>query len=90
MDPLIGNGFNSNPDFNYVVVRHDDDTFAQYQHLTKNGVLAKLGDEVTVDQAIALSGNSGVSAAPHLHFVVYTVESATRLKSMPVTRCSRL
>ena len=55
---------------NVVVIRHDDGTFARYYHLTQNGVKVALGDEVKQNQLIALCGDSGASAGPHLHFDV--------------------
>jgi murein DD-endopeptidase MepM/ murein hydrolase activator NlpD len=55
---------------NWVMVRHDDGTVARYIHLTQNGALVELGDRVVRGQAIGLSGNSGASTGPHLHFDV--------------------
>lgn len=73
------------PDFNYLIIRHEDGTFAEYQHLTQNGVLVKLGDKVTTVQPVALSGNSGPSRQPHLHFDVFVNESGKKRKTLPVT-----
>ncbi len=55
---------------NVVVVRHDDGTYARYYHLTQNGVTVAVGDDVKKNQPIGLSGDSGASAGPHLHFDV--------------------
>lgn len=55
---------------NYVIVLHDDDTVAGYYHLTKDGSLVALGDRVAQGDVIALSGNTGYSSEPHLHFEV--------------------
>jgi murein DD-endopeptidase MepM/ murein hydrolase activator NlpD len=57
---------------NYVMVQHDDETVARYIHLTQGGALFKLGDAVRQGQRIALSGNSGQTGGPHLHFDVQT------------------
>jgi murein DD-endopeptidase MepM/ murein hydrolase activator NlpD len=54
---------------NYVVVRHEDDTLASYAHLTSNGVLVSVGQQVGRGQAIGLSGGTG-TRDPHLHFHV--------------------
>ena len=55
---------------NYIFIDHGDKTFGRYYHLTKNGVLVRLGDRVTAGQVIGKSGDSGASAGPHLHFDV--------------------
>jgi murein DD-endopeptidase MepM/ murein hydrolase activator NlpD len=55
---------------NYVFLLHDDATLALYGHLTHDGALVSVGDTVVQGQAIGLSGNSGQSTAPHLHFEV--------------------
>lgn len=57
---------------NYVVIEHNDGTRAGYWHLKKNGVLVNLGDTVHQGQPIGLSGKTGYSALPHLHFIVWT------------------
>ena len=57
---------------NFVFVRHDDGSIARYFHLTHDGALVEEGDHVAVGQPIALSGNTGDSAGPHLHFDVQT------------------
>ena len=53
---------------NYINIEHSDGTRASYVHLTKNGVLKSIGDNVVQGEVIALSGNSGWSTRPHLHF----------------------
>ena len=58
---------------NAVIVLHDDGTFARYFHLTKNGALVNVGDRVNQLDVIGLSGNSGNSTGPHLHFDVMEV-----------------
>lgn len=57
---------------NWVMVRHADDTVGRYIHLTKDGALVELGDSVLQGEPIGLSGNSGPSSGPHLHFDVQT------------------
>ena len=57
---------------NMVVIQHDDGTRAGYWHLQQNGVLVNMGDTVKQGQPIALSGKTGYSALPHLHFLVWT------------------
>ncbi|MGH7409039.1 MAG: M23 family metallopeptidase [Candidatus Methylomirabilales bacterium] len=53
---------------NYINVTHSDGTIAGYVHLTTDGALVGVGDTVTQGQVIGLSGDSGSSSEPHLHF----------------------
>jgi murein DD-endopeptidase MepM/ murein hydrolase activator NlpD len=56
---------------NFVFIRHEDGTVAFYAHLMQNGVTVEVDDEVAGGDVIALSGNSGLTGSPHLHFGVY-------------------
>jgi murein DD-endopeptidase MepM/ murein hydrolase activator NlpD len=56
---------------NFVMVQHEDGTVARYIHLRQGGALVRLGDAVRQGQRIALSGNSGQTGGPHLHFDVH-------------------
>ncbi|MFF4365655.1 M23 family metallopeptidase [Streptomyces sp. NPDC001594] len=65
------NGGGDGPAYgNAIVVKHADNTYSQYAHLSK--ILVKVGQKVTLDQKIALSGNTGNSSGPHLHFEIRT------------------
>jgi murein DD-endopeptidase MepM/ murein hydrolase activator NlpD len=55
---------------NYVLILHNDGSWAGYFHLKKDGVLVEVGQKVNRGERIALSGNTGWSSAPHLHFEV--------------------
>ncbi|MBN1909248.1 MAG: peptidoglycan DD-metalloendopeptidase family protein [Pirellulales bacterium] len=55
---------------NFVRIQHDDGSRALYYHLAQNGAKVKVGQRVEEGQRIALSGNTGFSATPHLHFEV--------------------
>jgi murein DD-endopeptidase MepM/ murein hydrolase activator NlpD len=57
---------------NHVIIRHEDGTYGNYWHLKHDGALVQVGDTVQCGQVIALSGNTGYSAFPHLHFEVTT------------------
>jgi murein DD-endopeptidase MepM/ murein hydrolase activator NlpD len=56
---------------NHIVIQHSDGTCSGYWHLQKDGSFVQQGDTVTKGQCIGLSGNTGYSAFPHLHFWVY-------------------
>lgn len=58
----------------YVTVVHDGGMETRYAHLSLP--LVSKGERVTADQAIALSGNSGNSTGPHLHFETRYLGSA--------------
>ena len=51
-----------------ITLKHDDDYETVYAQLSD--VKLTPGDSVKKGQVIALSGNSGMSTAPHLHYEV--------------------
>ncbi|MBX7245574.1 MAG: M23 family metallopeptidase [Candidatus Sumerlaeaceae bacterium] len=55
---------------NTIVVDHGNGIFTQYLHLARNSAKVKEGDAVKAGEVIALSGNTGYSSTPHLHFQV--------------------
>ena len=56
---------------NVIVIQHADGSRAGYWHLQFNGALVKVGDTVKQDQPIGLSGKTGYTLFPHLHFIVW-------------------
>lgn len=70
---------------NYVSIAHADGTIGEYYHLLRDGVLVEIGDRVEAGQPIALSGNTGYSTFPHLHFGVYSAADAEQRQSHPIT-----
>ncbi|MER6673914.1 M23 family metallopeptidase [Streptomyces sp. NPDC000983] len=66
-----GNGAGDGPAYgNAVVIKHGNGTYSQYAHLSK--IQVKIGQVVKTGQRIALSGNTGNSSGPHLHFEIRT------------------
>jgi murein DD-endopeptidase MepM/ murein hydrolase activator NlpD len=60
------------PHGNNIIIQHADNTRSGYWHLQKNGALVNVGDTVKKGQVIGLSGKTGYTAFPHLHFIVWT------------------
>lgn len=70
-------------DGNYVSIQHYDGSVAHYWHLLKDGVMVNIGDTITKGQVIGLSGNTGYSAFPHLHFEVVGDDGTGAIKQLP-------
>jgi murein DD-endopeptidase MepM/ murein hydrolase activator NlpD len=60
-DPTVPSGI-------FVILDHSDGKETSYSHLSE--VLVRRGEKVTKGDLIALSGNTGGSTGPHLHWVV--------------------
>jgi murein DD-endopeptidase MepM/ murein hydrolase activator NlpD len=54
----------------YVDIQHADGILTRYCHL-RDRPYVKVGQKVAAGQLIGLSGNSGNSSGPHLHFEVH-------------------
>jgi len=57
-------------DGNYIIILHSDSSVSKYWHLQKDGVYVKVGAYVKQGDLIGVSGNTGYTAFPHLHFQV--------------------
>jgi murein DD-endopeptidase MepM/ murein hydrolase activator NlpD len=68
---------------NLVRILHDDGSMAVYAHLRAAGVWVRQGQRVHAGQKIGLSGNTGYTTGPHLHFAV-EVNRGMRMESIPV------
>lgn len=51
-----------------LVIQHNDSVTTLYGH--NDSLLVQVGDRVSIGSRIALSGNTGQSTAPHLHYEV--------------------
>ncbi len=69
---------------NYIVILHDDGTTGEYYHLQNEGALVEEGQYVKRGQLIGLSGNTGHTTMPHLHFGVYRADTWGQTRSLRV------
>jgi murein DD-endopeptidase MepM/ murein hydrolase activator NlpD len=69
---------------NAVFILHSDGTIARYLHLKQRGALVAVGDRVHAGDPIGLSGNTGYSSRPHLHFDVFNVDDELGRQTLEV------
>ncbi|EHQ04617.1 M23 family metallopeptidase [Leptonema illini] len=67
---------------NYVIISHGDGVETTYMHNTN--VLVKPGQPVAAGQVVAISGNTGLSTGPHLHFELNIGYGARDKKINPI------
>lgn len=54
---------------NYVAIYHGSGVYTYYMHCSSLSV--SVGQHVDQGQTVALSGSTGISTGPHLHFAIY-------------------
>ena len=54
---------------NYIALYHGDGVYSYYMHCSSLSV--GVGQTVSAGKQIALSGNTGISTGPHLHFAIF-------------------
>lgn len=67
-------GYNEEGLGEYIKIKHIIETeqyLTVYGHLKRDGIIVKEGDTVNKNDIVALSGNTGKSTGPHLHFEVH-------------------
>jgi len=67
---------------NYIIILHEDSSRAGYWHLQHNAVFVNPGDTVKQGQVIGLSGKTGYSFFPHLHFIVWKPDNKGQWKQV--------
>ncbi|QLH23279.1 M23 family metallopeptidase [Streptomyces sp. Rer75] len=70
---------------NAIVIKHDNGTYSQSAHLSRIDV--RIGQSVTTGQQIGLSGSTGNSTGPHLHFEIRTTPNyGSAVEPLPFLR----
>ncbi|QCI18860.1 peptidoglycan DD-metalloendopeptidase family protein [Buchnera aphidicola] len=65
---IIKTGFNNISGF-YIVINNQNQCITKYMHLKK--ILVKAGENIQINQKIALSGDTGRTTGPHLHYEIW-------------------
>jgi murein DD-endopeptidase MepM/ murein hydrolase activator NlpD len=69
---------------NLLIIQHPNDYLSFYGH--NQSILVEVGEKVRMGQPVAVSGNSGQSSAPHLHFEIRcrgkTIDPATLIPAL--------
>ena len=63
---------------NVIVIQHADGSRAGYWHLQHLGALVQVGDSIAQGQPVGLSGKTGYTLFPHLHFIVWRFDANNR------------
>ncbi len=70
---------------NYITIYHPHSgLYTQYYHLIHLGSMVQIGDRVNKGQPIGLSGLTGFTTGPHLHFCVLIPKKGGTFISTPV------
>lgn len=72
----------------YVVIRHDNGYRTRYLHLSQ--ALVNKGERVEMGDRIALSGNTGRSTGPHLHYEVHVNNAPVNAMKVDLPENTRL
>jgi murein DD-endopeptidase MepM/ murein hydrolase activator NlpD len=67
---------------NVIVIQHEDGSRAGYWHLQHNGAFVNVGDTVKQAQVIGLSGKTGYTFFPHLHFIAWRSDGRGQWKQV--------
>lgn len=68
---------------NYVIIEHGNEEFSVLAHFMKNSIIVNVGDMIIQGQVIGLTGNSGNSTEPHLHYHLQNKPSIGQGEGLP-------
>jgi hypothetical protein len=68
---------------NYVIIDDGNAEYSVLAHFMQNSIIVSVGDLVTKGQEIGLSGNSGNSTEPHLHYHLQNNPSIGQGEGLP-------
>jgi murein DD-endopeptidase MepM/ murein hydrolase activator NlpD len=74
---------------NLILVRQSDGTYAEYVHFRRKGARVKPGQSVKAGDLLGISGNTGYTQGPHLHFAVFRTIDGQRRETFPMRFRSR-
>ncbi|MFG6115647.1 M23 family metallopeptidase [Halobacillus sp. MO56] len=69
-DNVPGEMNSGSPLGNYIVMEHKNGEYSLLAHFKKGSIAVKAGDNVAEGEVLGLTGNSGNSSEPHIHFQV--------------------
>lgn len=69
---------------NSISILHSDGTIGEYLHLQHEGARVNVGQRIRAGDLIALSGNTGFSSQPHLHFHVCVPLDGEIVRTFPI------
>ncbi len=70
---------------NFILIDHGDDSTGEYLHIPRNGARVRVGQRVEAGEILGLSGFTGQTRGPHLHFMVqHTTPGSWYAQSIPI------
>ncbi len=69
---------------NFVTILHADGSVGHYAHFKEDGVTVRENQKVKVGDDLGISGNTGFTAGPHLHFEVLKLIDGQRYTTIPI------
>lgn len=64
---------------NYIIIKHQSREFSLLAHFKPGSLTVRAGDKIKTGQRLGLSGNSGNSSMPHIHYHLQTSDIYTRI-----------